>query len=68
MGTVIFLRDLECGKVNRSVASLGHAYAPVSSHYDSINILKESQIVGKCVFTLRDVAKMLSKVEVSVIL
>lgn len=43
---------------------LGHVYAPVSSNYDCISTLKENQIIGKCVFTLLDVAKMLSKVAV----
>lgn len=56
-GTIIFLQDLESGKFNWFVMSLG----PLPPATDSTGILKESQIISKSVFTLPDVAKMLSK-------
>lgn len=34
----------------------------LSNNYDCISILKEKQIIGKCIFTSVDVAKMLYKV------
>lgn len=40
-------------------------HMPLSAVTDSISILKDSQMIGKCVFTLLNVAKMLSKVVVS---